>query len=347
MQTKENCVALSASRIKVFESCSWLYWCNYHLKLPQIQNEGAKKGEICHNIFEMLLAPKHFRKYELIMDEGSINGCPSVARLVTKYIDKYQLTDEIETFIKLDNMIMVGLKNDFFVKGAKLVEPEYAFDIFNENPTYRLKGFIDKPFTTKKELIIDDFKSSKKKFEGEDLTSNIQALMYSLAGKKIWPKLKPKVRFIFLQFPDDPIVKIEFNDDTLKGFEEYLTYIQKMVNNFNYDEARKNYAYDQTPKGGEFKGQLMCGFAKHAGELKKDGTKKWHCPFRFAFDYYVLKRDGQIITSAFHEHDLKPKANEVVEKLYYGGCPRHVSSVQFNNTPVVSKQTFKNVLDDF
>lgn len=45
---------LSASRIKTAQSCSWLYWCKYKLKLPDKSNEGAKRGSICHLVFEVL-----------------------------------------------------------------------------------------------------------------------------------------------------------------------------------------------------------------------------------------------------------------------------------------------------
>ena len=64
---------LSASRLKTLETCSWSYWCNYHLKLPQKQNEGALRGTVCHLVFEMLVKKKHkkhFNKkgYELLSE---------------------------------------------------------------------------------------------------------------------------------------------------------------------------------------------------------------------------------------------------------------------------------------
>ena len=53
---------LSASRLKTLETCSWSYWCNYHLKLPQKQNEGALRGTVCHLVFEMLVKKKHKKR---------------------------------------------------------------------------------------------------------------------------------------------------------------------------------------------------------------------------------------------------------------------------------------------
>ena len=43
---------LSASRIKTLQTCSWQYWCKYHLKLPDRSNEGSLRGTICHAIFD-------------------------------------------------------------------------------------------------------------------------------------------------------------------------------------------------------------------------------------------------------------------------------------------------------
>ena len=50
----EPITPLSASRIKTAQSCSWLYWCKYKLKLPEKSNDGARRGSICHLVFEVL-----------------------------------------------------------------------------------------------------------------------------------------------------------------------------------------------------------------------------------------------------------------------------------------------------
>ena len=55
---------LSASKIKTLQSCSWLYWCKYHLKLPEESNSGASRGTICHLIFECLGNPRHKHHYK-------------------------------------------------------------------------------------------------------------------------------------------------------------------------------------------------------------------------------------------------------------------------------------------
>ena len=49
--TEQNKI-LSASRIKTLETCSWTYWVNYHLKIPQRSNDGSDRGTICHTVFQ-------------------------------------------------------------------------------------------------------------------------------------------------------------------------------------------------------------------------------------------------------------------------------------------------------
>jgi hypothetical protein len=350
---KPSLKALSASRIKTLENCSWLYWVTYHLKLPQIQNDGAKKGEVCHSIFELLLSPKHKEKFNQIVKIGSVAAIKSVERLIRRYLKKLELDSlDSKLFLQIDQMIMVGLKTDFFVKGGKLVAPEFKFDIINETPKYYIRGFIDKPYLTDKSVIIDDFKSSKKKFSGEDEESNVQAMIYSLAALKLWPDKTPRVRFIFLQFPDDPMMKVKFSKDSLKGFEYYLAETQEKVDSFSEKEAKRGFAFDkEDSKAGEFKGRLICGRASFLGQKKKDGTIMWHCPYKFGFKYYALKKDGTVLKSAFKKEKLQPKEGEVVEEMTYDGCPRFNNVLNtFGNTIVQEirgKLKSVNVLDDF
>jgi hypothetical protein len=344
---KEKLTPLSASRVKSLENCSWSYWCQYHLKLPQGQNEGAMKGEVCHLIFEVLLNEKHKDKVKAIIKAGTISASKSVERLIKKYIKKVKLPDTSLVLLHIDQMVLVGLRNDFYVKGGKLVAPEFRFDIANDK--FRIKGFMDKPYIVGNEIYIDDFKSAKKKFEGDDEESNIQALFYSYAAKQLWPHLTPKVRFIFLQFPDDPMMEIEFSDDALKGFGEFLEHTQRNVNYFNERTAVSYFAADQEPHDQGFNGKLLCGFAKSPDQKKKDGTKMWHCPFKFAYDYYAVKKDGKIVYSVLTKEELRPlKEGETVEQLKYEGCPKHRSPLEgFSTTTSSPKPKYTNVLDDF
>jgi len=319
---------LSASRIKNLESCTWSYWCKYHLGLPETSNEGAQRGLVCHLVFELLLDKKHKKHFNLITKEGRIEGSPAVTRLINKHLNDHGINTE-ENYELVNDMILVGLHDDFYCEGAKLLDPEYEFNFKNDDPLYAVRGFIDKAaeYTKENKILIKDYKSSKKRFEGSELTANLQGMIYSLVATKTWPKLKPVVQFVFLKFPDEPIQELQFSKEELAGLEHYLSHSYEIINNFTEETAKSKFAADKPfPKKGEgFTGPLNCGFAKYPGQLKKDGSVMWHCAYKFAFEYYELvDEEGNLIKAAFTEEELKQESGQKIISKQYDGCPRHV-----------------------
>jgi len=315
---KQSLKILSASRIKTLETCSWVYWNNYHIKTPQKSNDGSDRGTICHTIFELLLNKRHKKNYKNIIKSNSIDGDKGVSKLVKKLSAKVNLNES--NYKLLDEMILVGLKNDFFGENGEIIKPEYAFEIKNDKPKYHIRGFIDKPIKIKKEMHIIDYKSSKYKFRGDDLEANIQAMMYSLASKKLWPKLKPIIKFLFLRFPKQPIQELQFDEDEIKGFEHYLEYVNEHVNNFDKDSAQSNFAVDHP------KNKWMCSVGN------------WRCPYKDPFSYHVKLNDaGEIVESNF-TGEFKDVKGFTVEQRQYTGCPRH------NNNSINQKS--KDAFDD-
>lgn len=326
---------LSASRMKTFESCSWLYYCKYHLKIPDISNDGAKKGTICHLVFEVLLPSKRKAIAKKIVSNGSVTAAPSVHRLIHKHMKKLELSDTPDNFDDIDQMINVGLRNNFYCKGADIFKPETEFNISSEDPKYKMRGFIDKVAKYKGNKIkIFDYKSSKKKFVGEDLEINTQAMMYSLWAKKQDPDYEPEVSFVFLKFPRSPFCELKYSDAALAGFEYYMAAMYDKINNFKERDAYRHFAKnDDFPSNGEFKGPLLCNIhAKTKGQKKKDGSVMWHCPMKFDLDYFViLDEDDEVIASAFKKEDLSPKDGQRIEERHYEGCPAYNQPDRFKN----------------
>jgi len=313
---------LSASRIKTLDLCSWLYWVKYGLNLPDTTNSGALRGTLCHNIFEYLLKDKHKKHFKSILDKNSIEGSKAVVRYAHSYlrrceIEKFGKETYEENYKLVDDMVVVGLKSDFFGKddlimgkNAHIETPEQSFEIKSKKPKYNIRGFIDKPIQYKKDKVVRvvDYKSSKMKFKGEELQSNIQAMMYSLASYTLWPKLKPKIEFLFLRFPKQPWQVLEFSKDELKGFEYYLEQVQEVIDNFDEESGKTSFAID-----GGYAKKWMCGPTKSG----------WECPYKKEFEYYVLKnKEGDVVESAFDKEDLNPSDEETVEKSKYEGCPK-------------------------
>jgi len=313
-EQSEKKVYLSASRMGTYDKCSWQYWCKYVLKLPDTTNDGAIRGSICHLILELLLKPRHKKYYDKIIETQDITFTPAVDKVVIKHLKQQNAFTE-ENYNLCNKMIYVGLDNDFFGgEGARIDTPEKEFTIESKKPKYNIRGYIDKPieYDEEKILKIVDYKTSKAKFKGEELESNIQAMMYSLAAKKEFPKMKRRiVQFLFLKFPRAPKQELEFTDEQLKGFEYHLENINNVLSNFDEDSAKSNYAADNG-------NQWLCGPAKSG----------WICPFHKPFNYYVLlDEDGNRIKSSF-ENDFKPSEGQSVEQMRYAGCPRKMSGSQ-------------------
>ena len=325
---------LSASRIKTFQSCSWLYFFKYKLKAPDKSNDGAKRGSVCHSVFETLGEEAYKNEFKKIIKKQDIFASKKIKELVLIEAKKYGVDDE-ENMSLIKDMTLNGLNYDFYGDAfgkinQALSEKEFEFDVNEENINYRIKGFIDKLFIFNEDnAIVRDFKSSKEVFKGKDVEDNLQDLMYVLAAKKLHPFLKKVTsEFIFLKFPPKQgVIKMkEVSDQELKGFEIQLTEFQQLLDNFSEKDATKNLAGKKDyPKDGSFSGPLLCGFAKFAGEKKKDNTDKWHCSAKFAFDFYQIKdKSNSIIDSCFLDDydEYKEKYPEASFALVrYSGCP--------------------------
>jgi len=310
---------LSASRIKTLEDCSWKYWCNYHLKVPQRSNDGASRGTVCHRIFELLLIGKNKKYFDAIIKNKTTTASPAVCRL-TRMLLKQQGQDKEfynkENYELCLDMIYVGLSFDFFGQGGEPDKPEIRFVLENEEPKYKVMGFMDKVLKYDDKIKIVDYKSSKRKFSKADLKANMQAMVYTLASKKLWPeKLTVLVEFMFLKFPRQPLQQVEVSDDQLKGFEYYLAHMYEVINDFTEGQAKTNYAKDK------WSTKFFC----------RSDKSGWKCPYLEAFDYYALTdEDNNILKTAFKKEDLTAKKDEKIEKKTYEGCPAHTNDDLFD-----------------
>lgn len=304
-------VILSASTIKQLEDCSYLHYVKKVLNFPNPGNPGSSRGSILHLIAELLHIPRHRKHYKTLVETGKLSSCPSIDRLVIKHLKAYEIY-EPEHYCLVEEMLKVALGNDFYATGKEVKGIEQQFIIRSENPKYSIVGYIDR-------LVVDadnnveilDLKSQKKQFSTAELDGNIQAFAYTLAVKKmLFPEAKDiTVKFILLRFPEDPIQQVKVDDDQLKGFEKYLAYLYKLVNNFTEDDARRNFAADNPKK------KWLC----------KAGAT-WECPARQPRDFYVITdSNGKVIKSAFDKDSLDKlvKKGQAIERRRYEGCPKH------------------------
>ena len=304
---ENNLIPISASRIKTFQSCSWLYACKYLWKIPEIAGEGASVGNVVHIILECLARPKRKILTSMCIKYDCLYA-PSLVRLLKKLLKQKGLDGE-ESFIKAENFIKTAIKQDFFFEGANLVfEPEFEFDITDPKERFRVRGFIDGHARYKKEIKIRDWKTSKSKFSKDELSNNLQALIYQWVVKQLYG-LKSHIDFVFVKFVQKSLQRIEaFTDKEFEGLEIFLTNISNTLANFNEEKAETDFAAADGSK------KWLCGSTEEG---------KWCCSFRKPIvEYYALiDENGKIITSSFKKENLKIKdKNQFIIKKSYAGC---------------------------
>jgi hypothetical protein len=303
METKKW---LSASGIETLETCTWKYKCQNIDKVPQLPNDGSLRGLVAHAIFEILLNKRHKKHFDIILQKENVEASEAVHRLLIKMMKEKNIYDTLNYDIMVE-MLLVGLKHDFygeFLSGS-ISKPEFKFELENENPEYRVRGYIDKYVTYSNGLvIIRDFKSSKQKFSADHLKSNNQALTYSLVGYKQLKAKDVKTEFLFLRFPRQPIQEIHLTPDQLEGFEHYLSYLYSIIKNFNDETAKSNFA------GANPKNAWLC----------QRGS--WRCPYLKPFKYWALVDEKGVVARTDQNKDaLKVKEGQRIVEMTYSGCP--------------------------
>tara|TARA_R100001163_G_C5039784_1_gene178182 strand:+ start:227 stop:1216 length:990 start_codon:yes stop_codon:yes gene_type:complete len=326
-------VKLSASRIKTAQSCSWIYWSKYINKIPDTNNDGARRGTICHNVFEYLAKQPDRKAYDRIIKKQDALADPDVKKMILSEAKEVGVDDK-SNMTQIKEMILNGLRCNFHGEDLGIPTESYAeldFDI--EANGYHIRGYIDQLFLykDKKTAVVRDFKTSKKIFEGKEKEDNLQDYIYCLAVKHLFPEYtKRNAEFLFLKFDlkNEGLLKMkEIDEEDLEGFELQLANIQEYLENFDEVDANSNFAADKGfPSDGSFGGKLQCGFAKEKGQLKKDGTVMWHCPYKFDFFYVqIFDKDENFVSSCFQdefEESMVPEGGRSFVK-HYDGCPRH------------------------
>lgn len=307
MESKPK-ISLSASKIKTLKTCSWIYYSNYVLKIPQTANSGASRGLCSHIVLECLVNLRHRKHLNQILKKGTFSE--ALKRLILINARKLQVDDE-DNLDMIFAMIGTAVNYDFLCEGATEIIAERHFKI--EGDKYIINGYIDKQAHYEGGVIkILDYKTSKIKFSKEEIEANLQALMYSLACWKE-TKIIPSIDFLFLRFPKKPLQSSpKFTEYQLKGFERFLESVAENLANFTEKDARNDLAANSKDN------RWLCG--KHG--KKPDGSKHFICQYREPKTYYKgVDENGKFVNSSFVKEDIsKDKRAKKIQTIKYAGC---------------------------
>ncbi len=139
---------LSASRIDTFLFCSQKYAATYIHRLPDAGNDGSRRGSVCHEVLELLLRPRHYKRYSQAIHHGTCTEVPQLWRCVRRFAARFGVDDHVNLKM-IDTFIMTGLRFEFFgPKGTFETMAEKEFTIQVDDPErgmrYSMRGFIDK-----------------------------------------------------------------------------------------------------------------------------------------------------------------------------------------------------------
>ena len=318
-------VILSASKLSTLKGCSFTYYANYELGMKSGGNSGSDRGTIVHIIFENILKPSRRKYFNQIISDKTIKNCPVIVRLVQKISNRIGLgthdNKDQHNFDLIDEMIVTGLSCDFYCEGGELEAAETEFNYEGEG--YNIRGAIDKIARFGSNYKIIDYKSSASKYTGDDLEFNIQSMLYSLWFYKTKGVL-PEFQFIFLRFPDDPYINKQYTELEILGFEEYIKYITKYLQNFDMKKAIAGLASDKGyPADGSFGGKVMCGYSKYPGHISpKTGKEYWACYYKHARNiYYIKDGSGNVKYTTDRLEDIKLVGDDTFEVFPFKGCP--------------------------
>jgi hypothetical protein len=301
-------IRLSASRLASLELCSFKFYCNEVLKLPEAPNAKTVTGSCLHSILEALIKPKHRKHYELIKAAQSIHASPAISRLVRWWKVKHSIPEDIIADVNPMTLLVIN-DTDFFCEGAEeLYPPEHEF-LF-ETKTAPLKGFIDKLARYKDYMKIIDYKSKGKRFTDDELRNNYQASVYQLY---VWKKFKLKsiVEFVMARHaptkrtPDKHLQIVPAKSEAqLRGFEIYLESVGERFQSFGLEDAYSDFA---------------------AHDPKRKSFCQYVCQFKNAFDYIaVLKKTdkgNELVKTYSMDAKIELAEGEFSEIRHFNGCP--------------------------
>lgn len=308
-------LVLSATGVKQFLDCSWLYYQTRILKVPDHTHPKTLLGTLAHAILEALCSPRHHKHYEAVLHHQSVYGSPAIARMVKMFRKANpDVTDEI--MADLDKLVFVALNHDFMCKGTKKVlPPEHPFEI--DFGDFAIKGFMDRVLIYDNIAVIRDYKTQSKRFTDEQLQENLQAFFYQTAIKHQFG-LPSSVEFLLLRFPanrKDPeryIQKVApLTEDQMEGFGFCLSFAHEQIQALTEKTSTCNMK-----------------------SLKDNGFCLRVCSLKDPADYWVLLEGDKILKSTrlpkwdlqnpdpdgWAANKLKPKEGQRVEKRRYGGC---------------------------
>lgn len=177
MNDKVDTIIMSATRMSMFLSCKWKYYCNYILKLPRKPNTSFKLGISVHE--SLAVAGKIWKAKEVF----SVEDLKKVTDIYNKIAAREGIEDPM---IYHEGLRMVSNRLKNFASG-KILTVEDRFNVTTPEGVI-LTGAMDRVEELEGgTLLVTDYKTSKYFETQDELKSDIQLSVYDVVAKIKYP----------------------------------------------------------------------------------------------------------------------------------------------------------------
>ncbi len=295
---------VSPSRLKALDLCSYKFYLNEVLKLPETTHPKALVGTLVHAIFEGYLAKKRSKDLELIVTVGwkgpkLTHG--RVRRWCQLFSEHHNIPINADEVIDMLDVAFLSIKPYYSPTWIYYTEKRYEIDFGD----FIISGVIDLLIETPEGPVILDLKSQAIRFDKDELKNSYQSISYQLY---VWREYKraAKVVYVLLRHPPTSRTPLKHIQETpkppesaYKGFEMYLKAMYKYMNGFSLEDAHSNFC-----------------------------EKKWFCEYvcqfkkPFKYNSILNIKDNSVVASYLPGNTPEPTDEQYVEGREFRGCPK-------------------------
>ena len=207
---KKKTITMSATRMQMYLTCKWKYYCNYVLHLPRKANASFKLGIAVHE--SLAVAGDIWKKNEKFTEKDIVK----IKAMYNKVAAKEGIAD---TNVYHEGLAMVMARVNDFANGT-ILTVEDKFKV-TTNEGVMLIGAMDKVEELSEDtILVTDYKTSKYFETTSELKADIQLSVYDAVASIKYPNYKRII--LSLDYLRGVPVYTYRTEAERKGFLEYM-----------------------------------------------------------------------------------------------------------------------------
>ncbi len=220
---------VSVSRLKLFDQCPLHFWFHYveHAEPGESDREAALFGSLCHAVLEAI--------YRWVQEEEHEGVIPE--EVIAEFFDQQWGASEltkIEHMRDASSVIRSYFARNPDVNHWDILAVEHRFEI--EINGVNVVGYFDRVDRDgADEIVVTDYKTNQMPFTRVELETDLQASIYTIVARRLWPWAK-RIVFRFEMLRVDMVQPTERSDEDLDLAERYIAALNRKIEDPGRDE---------------------------------------------------------------------------------------------------------------